>query len=95
VVCCMRSINHKNPRERGGGQGPLGGYRAKREKKIYVELSKRIVVYKKHQYPRRVSFLFCGSIQNDIVFGVISVRINIYSSITHAFCFLVLIACYR
>jgi len=27
------SRNHKNPREWGGSQGPLGGYRAKKEKK--------------------------------------------------------------
>ena len=57
---------------------------------IYIykmKLSKRIVVYKKHQCPRRLSFLFCGSVQNDVVFGVISVRINIYCSIAHTFCF--------
>ena len=32
MVCrWVWSRNHKNPREWGGGQGPLGGYRAKRE----------------------------------------------------------------
>jgi len=37
VVCrCVWSRNHKNPREWGGGQGPLGGYRANRKKKSYI-----------------------------------------------------------
>jgi len=35
VVCrCVWSRNHKNPPEWGGGQGPLGGYYAKRKKKF-------------------------------------------------------------
>jgi len=35
VVVC-ESRNHKNPREWGGGQGPLGGYGAKRGRKKRV-----------------------------------------------------------
>jgi len=35
VLCrCVWSTNHKNPREWGGGQGPLGGYRAKRKNQL-------------------------------------------------------------
>jgi len=31
LVCRVWSRNHKNPREWGGGQDPLGGYRAKKK----------------------------------------------------------------
>jgi len=36
VVCrCVWFRNHKNPREWGGGQGPLRGYRTKRKKNVF------------------------------------------------------------
>ena len=34
VVCRVWYRDHKNPREWGGGQGRLGGYRAKRKKNL-------------------------------------------------------------
>jgi len=45
-VCrCVWSRNHKNPREWGAGQGPLGGYRAKRKKVYIVGTANNIVKF--------------------------------------------------